>query len=100
MNVTSEQLIEDIAKAANVACDCFFSVSIIEDDIGLELEVGSILDNEQLASFLEKLKSGEDLNNTDGYDIDSLGLKFERHNNDVFEVFWDEVVEILENDNL
>ncbi|AUS01958.1 hypothetical protein NVP3058O_040 [Vibrio phage 3.058.O._10N.286.46.B8] len=99
MDVTLEQLKEDIATAASVACEGFFEPDTIISDIELELEVGSVLDSEQLAKFKEILMTGEGLHNTDGYDYSSTGLKLERHDNDVFDVYWDELVECLEDDN-
>lgn len=99
----SEQFIQDMAIAASFACDNYFSADVIEEDIEQELPVGDTLDAEQITTFVKVLGGELDVDDcyddvSADYDISGIHDKLTRHGC-LYDVYWDEILEILLRDN-
>ena len=96
-------IVQDVAVAAAIACDGYFDSLTIKVDINGELAVGDTLDPEQIPLMLHVL-SGE-VEVPDGYgelsrlyNVINTEAKFNSHPT-TYDVYWDEIIQILENDN-
>ena len=98
-----DTIVQDVAVAAAIACDGYFDSLTIKVDINAELSVGDTLDAEQIPVLLMVL-SGE-LGESDGYEplsreynVINTEAKFANHANP-YDVYWDEIIQVLEQDN-
>lgn len=94
MDISYEQLVNDLARAAEFANENYFGVSVLEEDIEIECSVGDNIDAEQMQQFLDFMGNPENFHHGFAYDLSRVKvILMEESDGNPYNVFWDQIID-------